>query len=1092
MPQYADFGEPKYTREHPGVSRTCATLYKPRGDKKSDRILPPHVEAKSVDELGLRYDPGWTLTVQHGKGFWYTQYTNMRTFINLCEQAIAQKVPYLYHEVIPGKYPQRPKFDLDKEPTKAILEEVQTAIYRTFEEVYNIYDPELVKCSSSGYDTKIQAHKKSWHLIIPNYAFLDHKEAHEFTTVHLHARLSEAARNCLDYGVNSSLQHFRFPGSTKNGRQKRIPTSYTIRDVMVTPEYDPHGRLITRTLPRLKPKSTTNDGKEEHEADNTYANDIPEHVNDILAIPAVAAVAGTWAVRQVTHNMIYFTRQADTRPECEICGTAHDRDNTLMLYYDKHRVVQHCRHNRDKRKRILVRLTADTSANQMVAAEIANPQKDTPTTVDTTDRRQLMANYEAWKARPRATGPATYPAANVVAYESPTMNPFPQAHTLTSGWRTMYVKAGMGMGKSKAMIDCIRGARSCIWVTNRKTVTDDLFTKLRRAGIPVESYMDLQGPILIETHPFVIVQLESLPRVDPGADGAEFAVIDESESVIKQFASGKDINGRVYHAFRGIVARAGHCLAMDADLGQRTTGVIRAVRGSTGELMHINAYCNMRDKRLIFVTPDALVTKALELVAGGKRIVVPTNDKGFADSLAALLREKFPEHGKRIGLYTADTDETVKRAHFRDVSTHWGNLVALIYSPTCQAGVSFESEHYDVLLGYFTDQSTDVEDCRQAMHRVRNIASGEYWVSLKTRVSNGVVFTSPDQVREYYQNLANSMPTAQIDYNTYQLAMVEDGAHLRVADNAYNTIIIHNKYHRNVSRTRFFATFLDQCVATGMRVELGPDLQASGTREAVRAKRTEVRQADRSRLARAANLTDAQADALTSDPRAKSRDDQLALDKYYLAREYEVAPETISETWLETYAKPDVLAKRKRWNDILQCERTQDSLDRIREREQIQALVRRDDIARGDGADSNAAGYIVDYSACEYPRHKWAFRFLEVCGWTGPLDTKPIPVGDIEKRVTEYCVEFRKHQKEIDAVFDKRRPMATYSVKSFVDYMNGVLSVTYGCTISRTTKTNKKLPNYTIRHQLVGRVFNVTRCPLGSDMWAHLDIIPVG
>ena len=86
-----------------------------------------------------------------------------------------------------------------------------------------------------------------------------------------------------------------------------------------------------------------------------------------------------------------------------------------------------------------------------------------------------------------------------------------------------------------------------------------------------------------------------------------------------------------------------------------------------------------------------------------KKIVICSSCS--ADDLHGLyeaLRQEYPEkRGKR---YTSKSAKET-RNDLKDVETSWKGIDYLMYSPTIMAGVSFESENFDVLFGLASNNS---------------------------------------------------------------------------------------------------------------------------------------------------------------------------------------------------------------------------------------------------------------------------------------------------------------------------------------------------------------------------------------------------
>jgi late competence protein required for DNA uptake (superfamily II DNA/RNA helicase) len=136
--------------------------------------------------------------------------------------------------------------------------------------------------------------------------------------------------------------------------------------------------------------------------------------------------------------------------------------------------------------------------------------------------------------------------------------------------RTLYVKSGMGTGKTQQLIQFIRdnfAGKRVLFLSFRRTFTSELTAKLNEKlgeGFRVVSYRDVHEGVLDE--PYMVVQFESLHRIQPDRC-FDLVVLDESESIIAQTTSGlgKNVKESV-DCFERILKEASHVVALDANL----------------------------------------------------------------------------------------------------------------------------------------------------------------------------------------------------------------------------------------------------------------------------------------------------------------------------------------------------------------------------------------------------------------------------------------------------------------------------------------------------------------------------------------------
>jgi hypothetical protein len=293
---------------------------------------------------------------------------------------------------------------------------------------------------------------------------------------------------------------------------------------------------------------------------------------------------------------------------------------------------------------------------------------------------------------------------------------------------TLCVKANMGIGKTVQLVEYIKkldDKANIVIISFRRTFTSEI---LRRFPAFV-SYFNTKGIIKLSEHPKVVVQVESLHRIVLDVP-LTLMVLDESESNLSQFSSG--LNAHVLFAFdifKHMLQSAQHVIAMDANLSDRTTRVLKMLRG--GEyFIHNNIYKNKSDHVCRIIRSSiAFEKKLLDDVKSGNKIALALNVKNMAIKYSEKIRLSYPD--KKVLLITGDTPQKEKDRIYSDVNKTLIEYDIVIYTPTMTAGVSFEQDHFDKLYGYFIAETCDGYTCDQMMGRIRNLRKKEYVIYLR-------------------------------------------------------------------------------------------------------------------------------------------------------------------------------------------------------------------------------------------------------------------------------------------------------------------------------------------------------------------------
>lgn len=437
---------------------------------------------------------------------------------------------------------------------------------------------------------------------------------------------------------------------------------------------------------------------------------------------------------------------------------------------------------------------------------------------------------------------------NVTRYSEPAIRPFELAATL-------FVRAGMKMGKTKALTDYLRhhhNSTSAVIrvISFRRTFSANLMQQLETIGF--QSYQSLMGAITADDRR-VVIQVESLYRLEIlDTDGAvDLVVLDECESILEQFDSPyQRANFETnFSNFRQLIGTARHVVCMDAYITDRTYNVMSRMRPITAErwtamnvaepetpvaaaapgqvprdlahaadvmfmpggVYHCNEYRNQTGDTYLF-TADLVRWLRLihSAVDAQENIVICSNSKSRARQIQRVLIEYLELDPTAIGLYDSETQPSVINRHLADVGAYWSQYRVLIYTPTITAGVSFEVEHYQRMFCYFTDRSCNVGTCTQMMGRVRNLSARESIIYVEA--FDDSMPTDTRDIRrlltESRRNLGRRLGANLRDwYNT--------GRELPVNGSPYFDLFIENLRINNISRNSFTRVLVRQLAEYG-------------------------------------------------------------------------------------------------------------------------------------------------------------------------------------------------------------------------------------------------------------------------------------
>jgi hypothetical protein len=336
------------------------------------------------------------------------------------------------------------------------------------------------------------------------------------------------------------------------------------------------------------------------------------------------------------------------------------------------------------------------------------------------------------------------------------------------------------------------------------------------------------GKINITKHRQLVTQIESLHRI-VGQRPPHLLICDEFEALIPQLDSGLHKHFPESMAiFEWLIKYSTRVVILDANLSNRAYRVIKKMRPNVEIHFHWNKFKRaalpspLEDKEIIDsyeITTDVitLIEKMVMSIEMGRSVVLASNSLNIAEAINKLLVERFPD--KKILIYTSKTDPGIKKKHFADVSNYWRGVDVLIYTPTLTAGVSYEDVNFDELYAYFTDESCDVETCRQMIGRVRNLHYRKYYLCIQSNPS--YCLTTISGIRnELYRN-RNSMYAETISDGENRPEVpfsIDINGNVEYYESSYFQVWMENKRVRNLSLSNFLSRMIHQLLVSGAEV----------------------------------------------------------------------------------------------------------------------------------------------------------------------------------------------------------------------------------------------------------------------------------
>ena len=225
----------------------------------------------------------------------------------------------------------------------------------------------------------------------------------------------------------------------------------------------------------------------------------------------------------------------------------------------------------------------------------------------------------------------------------------------------------------------------------------------------------------------LIIQIESLTKLSNNDFIDEYTeriqqydliIIDEIESVLNQFNSPtlKNQSKQVYEYFTELLFRKKKCIFLDGDLSDRGYSFINSISSEQINVIN-NIKMEQKTYNIVFNRNEYIHNIITDLI-NNKNIAIISQSRSECDNFYNLLTDKFNNNNKVIKIYTSFTDDIEKQ---KDVNIEW-KCNCLIYSPTIEAGVSFDhNNHFDKIYGILCNNTTSQRSYMQMLNRIRKV-----------------------------------------------------------------------------------------------------------------------------------------------------------------------------------------------------------------------------------------------------------------------------------------------------------------------------------------------------------------------------------
>ena len=470
--------------------------------------------------------------------------------------------------------------------------------------------------------------------------------------------------------------------------------------------------------------------------------------------------AGSFSIRRENGNMIELTRHAPTY--CEVCQRTHEHENPFLIIAGIRRLVyMDCR--RSDRRFLLGSISEveDTEGeietliaeyglgsnptqpreSQSVSSSSIIPYDLNETTINKSHIPRCILNInDPDKHHAFRTVRFGYtPVKAHIEYSEQYMRPIkvqPGQILLRQGY--------LGKGKTRSIIEWIKEhkPKRVLYLSSRQMFARSITAELNRYlnDDSFTCYLNISMKSDLIYHDRLVLQMESLLHLDwtgredevfinPSGMMYDALILDEVESLLKQFSSEKTMRGKLHHCamvFEKLVTTTPYIIGADAFLTSRSRRVLRQINPNI--LVERNLHPPIKRRCLQYDNKTDFINAARNAIYAGKNIVMVWGSK---DAMLKFEHAYLKNNGIGYKIYHGGSDDNI-RNDLAIVNKTWSEVQVVMYTASITVGISFDKLHFDELFVYGSCMSMSVRDLFQAMMRVRHLKNNIMHCYLQT------------------------------------------------------------------------------------------------------------------------------------------------------------------------------------------------------------------------------------------------------------------------------------------------------------------------------------------------------------------------
>lgn len=457
---------------------------------------------------------------------------------------------------------------------------------------------------------------------------------------------------------------------------------------------------------------------------------------------------------------------------------------------------------------------------------------------------------------------------------------------IKSGIKSLAIKSTYDTGKTRLIYKILNefGFEKVLFISYRQTLTNELFGSFKQLN--VKSYLD--GDY---NHDKVICQIESLYKLipdDPFSDqellipSYDLVILDEVESILNHFRSTTiDNKEKAFELMRDIIYNSNKVLALDGDFHNRSYDYLKYF----GQVTVLQNTIKKNIKHYIFMNDKNDLENRIEFDISQKQNIGIVS---MSSKIANYFADKLKDKCKTI-LHCAKSDD-INKEKLKNVNNFWINYQAVVYSPSIESGVNFDTDHFDSIYVILSAKSTSSRGLMQMISRIRKIKNTNVIVYLNNMpFKEKANFYTYDEIKEYVCELFSKYikPKSVLDPKINKMVM-------QYNFDLYARILVHNETENaNKSKNLFVPHFIKLLTEKGHTYEFKQIRSSKNSYDKNKILKEEVFKANDIDHEEFNDLLNKQCN------NQATRDDKILIERYMLKKDWKI--DVLTADFVEKY-----------------------------------------------------------------------------------------------------------------------------------------------------------------------------------------------